>query len=94
MFRGARSVAQRFAAVRYVYHLAREAYTGYVRKRYPSQDIFRDKFVRNAWRSAESVSGTGSDVSQTRVIATALPSLLRELGASSMLDVERSTRVP
>ena len=69
MFRGARVMAEPFPAFRYVYRLACEAYSGWVRQRHPSHDIFRDKFVRNAWRSAESVSGTGSNLSQTRVVA-------------------------
>jgi SAM-dependent methyltransferase len=82
-----KTIARRVPALGNVYRYAREAYANYLRRRYPSQDIFRDKNARNAWRSAESVSGTGSDLTQTRVIAEALPALLRDLRASSLLDV-------
>jgi hypothetical protein len=78
---------QRLPIVRDVYGLARDAYVAYLRRYRPSQDIFRDKFARNAWRGAESVSGTGSDLEQTRVVVRELPRLLRTLRARTILDV-------
>src|SRR5581483_430190 len=37
-------------------------------------------------RAAEMISGPGSDLVQTAVIAAALPQIIQELGAKSMLD--------
>jgi hypothetical protein len=70
-----------------MYRGARAAYGSYLRTIRPSEDIFRDKFARNAWRGAESVSGTGSDLAQTRVVIQELPRLLRSLGVSTLLDL-------
>src|SRR5947207_15489029 len=45
--------------------------------------IYRD----GAWGGKESISGPGSDSSQTHVIIEALPRLLDELSIETMLDV-------
>jgi hypothetical protein len=87
MLTTAKAVAQRWPILRTIYGHARNAYTSYLKSRNPSQDIFRDKFVRNAWRSQESVSGTGSAMTQTRLIVEELPRVLRSLGATSLLDI-------
>jgi len=83
----AKDLARRIPLVRLMYSGARAAYASYRRTRRPSEDIFRDKFARNAWRGVESVSGTGSDSEQTRVVVRELPGLLRSLGASTLLDL-------
>ena len=49
--------------------------------------VFTDIYARNAWNGRDSFSGTGSDLYQTRIIAKAIPALLREVAASTMLDV-------
>lgn len=50
-----------------------------------------EKFTRiyrtNAWKDHESVSGTGSNSEQTRVIVRELPALLARIEARSLLDV-------
>jgi hypothetical protein len=51
------------------------------------QEKFHRIYQRNAWASGESVSGPGSEVAQTEVIRNALPAILDELGAGSLLDV-------
>ena len=83
----AKDIARRLPLVRLMYRGARAAYGSYLRTIRPSEDIFRDKFARNAWRGAESVSGTGSDLEQTRVVIQELPRLLRSLGVSTLLDL-------
>jgi hypothetical protein len=50
-------------------------------------DIFTDIYRNNSFGGKDSVSGPGSDVQQTRVIASELPNLLRALNAASMLDL-------
>ena len=44
-------------------------------------------YVTNYWRGEESRSGGGSSVAQTHTIRTALPSICRDLGVHSLLDV-------
>lgn len=52
-----------------------------------AESVFTDFFRRNKWGGRQSVSGTGSDAQQTRVIVQALPPLLRRLGVRSLLDI-------
>jgi hypothetical protein len=52
-----------------------------------TEQIFTDIFRRNAWGGRDSVSGTGSDLAQTRRIVTALPGLLAQLRVRSLLDL-------
>ncbi|RAO67043.1 uncharacterized protein BHQ10_003055 [Talaromyces amestolkiae] len=48
---------------------------------------FNQIYNDNTWGSSESRSGRGSELAQTQHIRGALPSLLAELGVSSLLDV-------
>lgn len=50
------------------------------------QRIFTDVYASRAWRSAESGSGTGSEVAATAPVREALPELLRRLGIKTLLD--------
>ncbi|WP_238010231.1 class I SAM-dependent methyltransferase [Dactylosporangium sp. AC04546] len=49
-------------------------------------DIFQFIYDRNVWGSAESASGGGSELTQTRVLRVALPELFRRLGVTTLLD--------
>lgn len=51
-----------------------------------TEDRFTYIFKHNKWKDPESVSGTGSSLAVTENIRDEIPSLLRELGATSMLD--------
>jgi hypothetical protein len=53
----------------------------------PTHEVFREIYSRNAWGGMESVSGTGSDSSQTRLIEQRLPELWREYGVRRLVDV-------
>ena len=48
---------------------------------------FNQIYNDNTWGSGESRSGRGSELAQTKKKSEALPSLLAELGVSSLLDV-------
>jgi hypothetical protein len=50
------------------------------------REKFTEVYQKNAWRGTESVSGTGSARGQTEGLRAALPKLLRELGAKSLVD--------
>lgn len=51
------------------------------------QAVFNTIYQTNAWNGGESVSGQGSDLDQTAEVARQLPVILKELGATSMLDL-------
>jgi len=51
-----------------------------------SVDVFRQIYHEKSWGNSPSVSGTGSDVVQTKEIVKELPVLLKRIGAKTMLD--------
>lgn len=51
-----------------------------------TQSIFEQIFNSNEWHSKESVSGTGSELSQTETIRREIPDLLKKLKITSLLD--------
>ena len=57
------------------------------RMRRAGMEIFREFYRTNAWRSVESVSGTGSTLSATTMIRAALPQIINEFGITTMLDI-------
>ena len=50
------------------------------------QQIFSRMYEQNSWANADSVSGAGSDLTQTRAIREALVDLVDTLGIETMLD--------
>ena len=57
-----------------------------IARKTPKQ-VFSDIYTENHWGNEDSVSGPGSDLSQTEAIRRELPGLVREYGCRSMLDV-------
>ena len=57
----------------------------FLRRRDPAV-IFSEIYERNFWGDPESVSGRGSTLRRTTVIRSALPALLSDVGATSLLD--------
>jgi hypothetical protein len=55
-------------------------------RRVPAPTVFASIYHQNIWDGDESVSGRGSDLRRTATLIKALPMLLREIGARSMLD--------
>lgn len=53
----------------------------------PMEDVFTKTYEHGGWGSAESVSGKGSTLAETKVIRTELPALMKELGVKSVLDI-------
>lgn len=60
---------------------------GYHLKWKNTEQVFTDIYKTNKWRGKDSVSGTGSDVHQTKIVSKELPALFNEFGISSMLDI-------
>ena len=52
-----------------------------------AEEQFRHIYETNHWNDAESVSGPGSTLEETEPIRRALPAMLAELGAASLLDL-------
>jgi polysaccharide pyruvyl transferase WcaK-like protein len=52
----------------------------------PRRAVFNDAYQTEAWGSAESGSGTGSEMAATGVIREWLPDVLARLGAKTLLD--------
>jgi hypothetical protein len=55
-------------------------------RRRDAELVFSEIYERNVWGDPESVSGRGSTLGRTTVIRRALPALLSEVGATSLLD--------
>ena len=51
------------------------------------EHVFTHIYAHNIWEDAESVSGAGSNLAQTRVLRERLPGLLHDLGVATMLDI-------
>lgn len=83
MIKAIKSFAQKLPIVPSVY----EAYVDHRRKRMSTEEIFTEILENNAWKGANSASGPGSDLDQTKTLIEELPLLLSKLGVSTMLDV-------
>jgi len=53
----------------------------------PQSQVFEQIYRESGWGSTESVSGAGSELSNTRIIREKIPSLLKRYGCASLLDV-------
>jgi hypothetical protein len=51
------------------------------------EEVFTEIFQKNLWRGNESVSGPGSSLDSTAHLIEALPTMWRELGTHTVLDV-------
>lgn len=52
-----------------------------------AEEIFTDIYTKNHWKGEESISGQGSDLSQTHTLIAELPKLFEEYSVSSLLDI-------
>ncbi|HET8670950.1 MAG TPA: class I SAM-dependent methyltransferase, partial [Candidatus Saccharimonadales bacterium] len=57
-----------------------------LRERTQVRNAFRHVYNTNAWGGRESVSGEGSSLEQTVILRQTLPSLLRSIQATTLLD--------
>lgn len=61
-------------------------YKYYMKFRTP-EAIFTDIYERKGWNGKDSVSGPGSDISQTRILIEELPNLFNDFGICKVLDI-------
>lgn len=55
--------------------------------KYQPKRVFLDIYSKNAWGGAESRSGSGSSLEQTKTIREQLPAIITNLGVKSFLDI-------
>lgn len=82
-----RNIVRRLPIVRSVLRAVVERYQRFQLASKDTEGRFTYVVERNAWRGSDSVSGTGSDFHQTRIVAKRLPEVFREFDISTMLDV-------
>src|SRR4051812_23723440 len=66
---------------------AARQYRSWTHRRMTTADTFTEIYRSNAWDGTDSVSGRGSDASQTARLVTELPGVLRDLRVTSLLDI-------
>ena len=72
---------------RWIRYLRNKVYVSMFCSKDKYSDVFHNIYNSNYWGSTESISGIGSSLVQTSVIRREIPSLLKEIGVRSMLDV-------
>ncbi|MDD5697540.1 MAG: class I SAM-dependent methyltransferase [Victivallaceae bacterium] len=82
-----REIAGKIPLLPLVYRAVRDPYIRHKLKSRTAEKVFTDIYEKNSWAGDNSVSGTGSDLSQTGKIMTELSTLFRGLGISALLDV-------
>lgn len=70
-----------------VHRALRTRYARYRLKTKSTEDAFTGIYRSNAWGGRDSVSGPGSDIHQTRIVACELPALCNDLNIASILDI-------
>ena len=70
-----------------LYRIPRRWYVRWRLNRRSAADVFTEIYETNAWGSTESVSGPGSDLKHTQELVEVIPELIRELNATSVLDI-------
>lgn len=64
-----------------------EEYWRYSLNRLKTEEVFTNIYKGNRWLGNESISGQGSTIDQTKIIIQDIPTLFRELGAATVLDI-------
>jgi len=80
-------ILKQIPGVRSAYHFASSRYQSLKLKGSTAQYIFSDIYRGNKWGGVDSVSGTGSDMFQTRVVRNGLPAVCRCFDVHAMLDI-------
>lgn len=82
-----REIAKKMPVIPFVYRALRNRYVRYQLKSKSTEDVFTEIHRNNAWGGKDSVSGSGSDVHQTKIISSKLPALFNDLNICTMLDI-------
>lgn len=82
-----KEIAKKIPVLPSLYRMLSSRYISYRQKSKKIEQVFTDIYKSNTWGGKNSVSGTGSDAYQTRVIVKELPAVFSDLGISTMLDI-------
>lgn len=82
-----KEIAKKIPVIPFLYRALRIRHILYLLKLISTEDVFTEIYESNTWRGKDSVSGTGSDVYQTKIIDSELPALFNVLNISTMLDI-------
>ncbi len=78
-----KDIAKRIPGLPFLYHRS----IGLLLRAKSAEGVFTEIFSKNRWGGADSVSGKGSDVHQTRVVIRELPLVLRNFRVRTVLDI-------
>jgi hypothetical protein len=76
-------IVKHIPGVRFLYNFA----AGQLLKMRTPEDIFSDIYRGKKWGGTNSLSGTGSDLFQTRVVRHELPAVCHQFAVQTMLDI-------
>ncbi len=82
-----KEIAKKIPAIHFLYRALLDGYDRYQLRSKSTKDIFTEIHGTNAWNGKDSVSGTGSDVYQTRIIIKELSDLFNDFNISKILDI-------
>lgn len=82
-----KEIAKKLPIFPSVYRVLRNEYEYFRLKTKNTATVFTDIYGTNGWGGKDSVSGTGSDVHQTRIIIKELPAVFGDFRISTMLDI-------
>jgi len=82
-----KEIAKKIPILPSLYSMLHNRYISYQLKSKNAEQVFTDIYRSNAWGGKDSISGSGSDIYQTRIIAKELSVIFRDYGVSTMLDI-------
>jgi hypothetical protein len=82
-----KKIAKKVPFLHWFYRLVSEKYDSFYLNSKSVEQVFTTIYTKNTWGGKDSVSGTGSDVYQTRVLIEQLPVLFSDLGVFKVLDI-------
>jgi hypothetical protein len=78
-----KEIVKRMPVIPFVYR----EYTRYRLRSKSTEEIFTEIYRNNIWSGKESVSGSGSNITQAQIIIQELPKIFREYDVSTILDI-------
>jgi hypothetical protein len=79
------AILKKIPVLRFLFSAPRNRYPGYQSKN--TEEVFTEIYRNNGFGGTNSVSGTGSDIRQTRIVISELPALFNDFNISTVLDI-------
>jgi len=84
---GLKNILKGVPGLQTAYRFARSQYESAQLEGKAADEVFGEIWSGNKWGGTDSVSGRGSDLTQTQVVRETLPVVFQQYGVKSMLDV-------